>query len=377
MEQPESFSDGSHKVCRLIKSIYGLKQSPRCWNYQIDQFLLKSGWSNSNADPCLYIRLRPRMFLALYVDDGLLFYGEANACTAFERQLSQRFESNFGPADVFLGIEIERDKDGSFRLHQSGYAKRIIERFRLQDAKPVNSPFVNEDITHGSDPVPVGTPYREAVGALLYLALGTRPDIAFAVNFCSRSLVAPTVRDWSAITRVIRYVKGTCSLGPVYPTSSTCKGIRVYSDADFGGCTQSRRSTSGILVFLEGGPIIWSSRRQPIVALSTTEAEFIAASDATKEAIWTRLFVTDLYMPACIPELLIDNQSTVSIIKDPTFHQRTKHIDIRYKFIRDHYNSGELLVNYVPGTDQLADFLTKGLTGPILAGVLRVIGIRV
>jgi hypothetical protein len=377
MEQPQGFNDNSGNVCRLIKSLYGLKQSPRCWNSKIDQFLLNNGWTVSQADPCLYVRSKPRMFLALYVDDGLLFYGEANACSAFELQLTRRFESTFGPADVFLGIEIDRLHDGSFRLHQTGYANRIIERFNLQDAKPVNSPCVSEDISVDSlKPVEINTPFREAIGALLYLSLGTRPDISFAVNVVSRSMTAPAVKDWSAVKRIIRYIKGTLGLGPVYrrPNTPVNPMIRCYSDADYAGCSNTRRSTTGIVLLLAGNPVIWSSRRQPIVALSTTEAEFIAASAGVKEVMWTKLLAVDLGLPDSTPELLIDNRSTLAVLHDPTLHQRTKHIDIRYKSIREHITKKRLTASFVPTDEQLADFLTKALTGPVLHRVLTMLG---
>jgi hypothetical protein len=367
MAQPMGFDDQSGKVCLLNRSLYGLKQSPRCWNEKLTAHLIATGWTESNADPCLFFRNKPEMFLVVYVDDGLVFYFDNSAIDDFAKQMKTKFESTFGPATCYLGIEINRSKDGQTLLHQDAYARRIVERFELSDANAAVTPYSNEDRDPDSAPLAADKPYREAVGSLLYLAGCTRPDIAFAVSRASRHLADPTEQDWTAVKRIFKYVLSTYGLGPTYrKTSNTASDVLAYSDADFAGCSETRRSTSGVVLLLADAPVIWSSKRQLSVALSTTEAEFIAASEATKEVIWVTGLLTELGHQIKTPALLIDNLSTVALIDNPLFHQRTKHIDVRYKFVREHAAAGRIKPKHVPATDQCADLLTKGLNGPSL-----------
>ena len=267
-----------------------------------------------------------------------------------------------------------RDKpaDGQTLLHQEAYARRIVERFGLTDANAAVTPYVHEDRDPDSAPLAADKPYREAVGSLLYLAGCTRPDIAFAVSRASRHLADPTEQDWTAVKRIFKYVLANYGLGPIYrKTSRTAADLFAYSDADFSGCSETRRSTSGVMVMLADAPIIWTSKRQLSVALSTTEAEFIAASEATKEAVWATGLLTELGYVTKIPALLIDNLSTVALIENPLFHQRTKHIDVRYKFVREHAAAGRIKPTHVPAANQYADMLTKGLNGPTLKAAIK------
>jgi hypothetical protein len=307
------------------------------------------------------------MFLIIYVDDGLLFYSNDKDAVDFSAQMQSRFESTFGPAACYLGIEISRPDEDSLRLSQRSYALRILERFSMASANPVSTPFVCEDRNADSAALTTETPYREAVGSLLYLAGCTRPDISFAVSRASQHLADPTEQDWTAVKRILKYVLSSLEYGPVYRrTSDTAAKLSVYSDADFAGCPDTRRSTSGVIALLADAPIIWTSKRQISTSLSTTEAEYIAASEASKEAIWTSGLLSELSFVFDTPCLYCDNQSTLSLINNPMFHQRTKHIDVRYKFVREHAMAGRILPTYVPAAKQLADMMTKGLSGPSL-----------
>jgi hypothetical protein len=372
MAQPIGFDDQTGRVCLLNRSLYGLKQSPRCWNEKLTDFLTETGWTETNADPCLFTRLDPAMYLAVYVDDGLVLYSNDYDLTDFSAQMTKRFESTFAPATCYLGIEINRPTAGVIQLSQEAYARRVVERFSMTDANPMTSPYSNEERDDDSPTLTADTPYREAIGSLLYLAGCTRPDIAFAVSRASQHLATPTEQDWTAAKRILKYVLATYRYGPVYcKDSNTAAKLSVYSDADFSGCTNSRRSTSGVLVTLANAPIIWSSKRQLSVALSTTEAEFIAASEASKEAVWVNGLLNELGIPTEPPALCIDNKSTLSLISNPTFHQRTKHIDVRYKFVREHAALGRIKPIHVPAIEQYADLLTKGLNGPALLSAVK------
>jgi hypothetical protein len=372
MAQPIGFDDQSGRACLLNRSLYGLKQSPRCWNEKLTNYLAETGWTETNADPCLFTHQDPVMYLVIYVDDGLVFYSNDKDIADFSEQMKTRFESTFGPATCYLGIEITKLDDDQTQLTQSAYAKRVVERFNMADANGMTTPYVNEDRDEDSAPVAADTPYREAVGSLLYLAGCTRPDISFAVSRASRHLADPTEQDWTAVKRILKYVLATYDYGPVYSKSvDSADKLRVYSDADFGGCSETRRSTSGVIALFAGAPVIWTSKRQISVSLSTTEAEFIAASEAAKEAVWAMGLLSELSINIETPTLCIDNKSTLALIDNPMFHQRTKHIDVRYKFIREHCQGQRIKTVHVPAVEQHADMLTKGLAGPAVRSAAR------
>ena len=209
----------------------------------------------------------------------------------------------------------------------------------------------------GKDEVISTFPYRQAVGALMYLMLGTRPDLAYSVGFISRTLENPTQEDIVRVKRIFRYISGTLDMGIVYQSNMDKSCLDVYSDADFGGCTRTGRSTSGVISMYSGGAITWMSQRQPIVATSTTQAEIIAANEGAKEAIWlSRLFRGIIQLN--VPVIQVDNSAAVRLAQNPEFHRRTKHISIKYFFIREKVTEGKLKIQQIPTEQQLADILT-------------------
>lgn len=194
----------------------------------------------------------------------------------------------------------------------------------------------------------VNAPYREAIGSLLFLVQTTRPDIAFSVIAASQFVEHPCKAHWNAVKRIIKYIKGTINHGLIYTKGNNWWKITAFSDADFAADTQTRRSMSGYILKLGNSPIIWGSKKQKAIALSTTEAEFVAACEATKEIIWVKRLVSELTCGNIdIPELRIDNQSTIRLIKNPDVHQRSKHIDIKFYFIREKYKNKEIELKYV------------------------------
>ena len=206
-------------------------------------------------------------------------------------------------------------------------------------------------------------PYREAVGSLMFLAIVSRPDIAYSVNLVSKYLNKHNSEHWGAVKRIFAYLKGTLDYGIEYCSGGSNLNLVGYSDADFAGDVETRRSTSGFLFELAGGPVTWSSQRQKLVTLSTTESEYVAASSACKEAVWLRKLLRNLN---CGSEkatvIFVDNQSAIRLVKNPEYHKRTKHIDIRYHFIREKSEAKEIAVEYVPSELQKADIFTKALT---------------
>jgi hypothetical protein len=281
------------------------------------------------------------------------------------------------PAEHFVGLSITRDrKEKTLFVSQPEYVKTILRRFHMKDCNPRKIPAdPNARLSKSPEKgVDIHVPYREAVGSLMYLMLSSRPDISFAVNQVSQHCEKPEQEHWNAVKRIFAYLQGTQTYGlRFWAMGSHLKG---YTDADYAGDTNTRQSTSGFIFILFGGPVAWSSRRQSCVALSTTEAEYVAASDATKEGIWLRRLLLDLNPEWNKPiPLMCDNQSAIRLIRNPEFHQRTKHIDVRYHFIREHQEAKEIDVLYIPTEIQLADPFTKPLPNPRFSILRDALGI--
>lgn len=361
MEQPEAYSDGTKNVCKLLRSLYGLKQAPRCWNKRFSSWLKGIGFKMSEADPCLHIRgtNENKILIACFVDDGLVMAKDPKEAEGFISELMKEFKITVKPASYYLGFQIEHRQDGSIKLSQESYARKLLERFNFSECRPVSTPMVKGDVLENEENV-TQFPYREAVGALMYLMIGTRPDLAYSVSVLSRTLDSPSAQDVMKLKRVLRYVKGTVNMGIVF-SANRDSYLKCYSDADFGGCKKTGRSTSGVVVTFAGGAVSWLSKRQQLTATSTTEAELVAANEAVKEIIWLMRLFENMGCPKQVPVLQIDNQSTIRLCHNPENHHRTKHISIKYFFIREKVLDGVVKVEYVSTEDQLADIMTKVL----------------
>ena len=371
MRQPEGFieSGKEHLVCHLQRSIYGLKQSPRCWNHTLDSRLKEMGFTQAPSDPCLYVESdsEGEMFIvAVYVDDIILGGKSESKLMEVKKELSKTFEmKDLGPLHHFLGVKIIQDSiTGTIWIGQQSYTEKILQRFGMHNSKPVGTP-VNPDIKliAGENPDDVCNQqmYQAVVGSLLYLSTKTRPDIAYAVGSVARFCANPTKEHWTAVKRILRYLNGTIKLGLLYRESTSVK-IPGYTDADWAGDVGDRKSTSGYMFLLGGAAISWKSNKQTCLALSTAEAEYVALSTAAQEAIWLQQLMSDL-MNKSIQEMIIyeDNQSTICLAKNQQVHGRTKHIDIKYHFVRDLVEAGRIKVEYCASENMIADILTKGL----------------
>ncbi|CAB0040794.1 unnamed protein product, partial [Trichogramma brassicae] len=279
--------------------------------------------------------------------------------------LESRFEITTSEATNFLGIQIERDRErGQMHLCQSQYAIKILKRFNMFDANPVSTPFEKGTCLTSPTESPSSTnyPYREAIGSLMFLTNVTRPDLSFSVNYLSRFLEKHARNHCEALKRVMRYIKGTINHGIVYKRSNGGDKLLGFSDSDFAGDADTRRSTTGYIFMLASGPITWSTQRQSSVALSSTEAEYVAAAAATKEIIWLRKLMQDLGFHDAKPTTLhVDNMSAIQLIRNPVFHKKTKHIEVKHHFVREKFQSGVVEIQHVPSESQLADILTKAL----------------
>ena len=383
MEQPEGFVDPQkpEQVCKLKKGIYGLKQAARAWNMKINEALLRESFQRSKADPCLYTKkLNGRwIFVLIYVDDLLVCYEQEGDCSRLLEVLNMDFETkDLGDVKHFLGMQIEREEDGSFLINQSHKIQEVIETFGLNDAKPVNSPMETnylKELNNSINPLQNDSQFRRAMGKLLYIATVARPDIATAVGFLCRKVSQPTQMDWNAAKRIIRYLKGTIDFKLKF--SSTGKsGLTGYVDADWAGDPSDRKSTSGHLFLFKDGLISWTTRKQSTVTLSSTEAEYVAASQAGQEVIWLRQFLEDLdQIQKESTPIYEDNQGCIALAQTERINPRTKHIDVRYHFLRDLQEQGQMDLRYCPTEEMLADILTKPLPAKRHMDLTRRIGL--
>jgi len=370
IRQPRGYERGDKgKVCRLVKALYGLKQAARAWHKKLDTMLGEAGFTACASDPCLYKGERDgvTVYILVYVDD-LLVAGATNAAAmSAKAAITTAFKAReMGEPTFFLGLHVERDTErGTLRLGQRQYVHTILERFGLADANPVQLPMgAGDRLTNDGEPLTaeLQQTYQELVGALLYLATGTRPDIAYAVGQLSRYVAAPTGQHLAAAKRVLRYLKGTATLALTYGGD---KGITGYSDADYAEDVPTRRSTTGYIFTMHGAAVSWTSKRQGSVALSTTEAEYVAGAMAAREAVWVRRLLKDLTGTEEPLDMRIDNQSALALMRNDTSSQRTKHIDVAFHFVREKVADKVLVPTYIPTGEMVADMLTKAL--PIAA----------
>jgi len=368
--QPEGFIDADHPdyVCKLKKSLYGLKQAPRVWNITIDSPLQENGFKNIMSDPCIYVRNNShgRCIIFIYVDDLLIFCPH-HLLQDIKQIFTNRFNmKDLGEATNVLNMVIHRNrKAGTLTLSQPGYIKDLLSTFGMEHSRPVATPLDPGTSLPKITTTPTDAeqlPYRQAVGKLTWAATGSRPDIAFSTSLISRHMSAYNKSHWSAVKRILRYLTGTVYLGLTFQRSPRGMILQGYSDADWGGDKDDRKSTSGYLFILCNAPVTWASKKQSTVALSSTEAEYLAASAATKEALWLRKLLTECGYPQSKPTIIFeDNQGCIAISQNPSHHPRTKHFDIQHHFVREKVQSGEIILKYCPSDRMLADFLTKPL----------------
>ena len=372
MQIPEGLRtpENENKVCKLQKSLYGLKQAPRQWYAKIHHYLCTDlNFTSSTDDPCLYIRKRNSCItiIALYVDDLLILGSSKDEITLIKNEFSRRFEmKDLGQAKVMLGIEITRDrKNRKLFISQEQYVTEILKRFNMNESRSVATPMEKSALSvidTDTEIAPEDTPYRQAIGSLIYLVSGTRPDLAFCVRRLSQYLEKPQKHHWTAVKRVLRYLRGTSTHGILYDggIGATLVG---YADSDFAGCTQSRKSTSGYVFLLAGGAISWKSKKQSIVATSSCEAEYISSCMASKEAIWLARLCASLN-PGYTHEpvnIKVDNNGAKDLARNATINERTKHIDVRFHFIRQCIQDGKVHLSRCDTSNQVADPLTKPL----------------
>ena len=372
MQQPEGFEDKRKEdlVCKLKKSLYGLKQAPRQWYKKFDSFMVGHGYRRTAADYCVYFKRYPGekfIILLLYVDDMLIVGQDRAQISKLKEELAESFEmKDLGPAKQILGMEITRDrKNRRLWLSQERYVERILERFNMKEAKPVTTPLGGHyklsksscPSTEEENKKMAVIPYSSAVGSLMYAMVCTRPDIAHAVGVVSRFLSNPGKQHWEAVKWIFRYLRRTSKLCLSFGREKLV--LEGYTDADMAGDLDGRKSTSGYLFTFAGGAVSWQSKLQKCVALSTTEAEYIAVTEAGKELVWIKTFFKELGMQQDEYVVYCDSQSAIDLSKNATYHSRTKHIEVRYHWIRNATEEKRFKLKKIHTDKNAADMMTK------------------
>jgi transposase InsO family protein len=376
VSQPPGFIDGknSSKVLRLHKALYGLRQAPRAWNIKLHAVLVSLGFERSASEHAVYTRGedKSRLLLGVYVDDLIITGACTSAISDFKLQMCNRFKmTDLGLLTLYLGIEVLQTP-GHITLKQSAFAAKLLEKAGMADCNGTQVPMEPrlKLSKQSSNPLVDVTLYRSIVGSLRYL-VHTRPDISFAVGMVSRFMQAPTTEHMSAVKHLLRYVAGTIDIGCSYTSAPGGAHLIGYSDADMAGDIDDRKSTSGTLFFFGECPVSWQSQKQRVVALSSCESEYIAAATAACQGVWLGRLLGDLLgTDPLVANLHVDNKSAIQLIKDPVFHDRSKHIEVRYHYIRSCIENGTVVVQFVGTEDQLADILTKAL-GRVRLQLLR------
>lgn len=389
---PEGFPDtpARSKYMLLKKALYGLKQSGRLWFIHLTNTLKQLGFNSTAADPCLFIKVNgsDTALILFYVDD-LVIAAPTHLITGINNALKKVYSiKDGGNLSWFLGCSIDYNQEKGFlSLSQTAYARDILTRANMQDCKPVETP-IEVRLVAPDSPVDAEEEqqlkhfdviklYPKIVGALLFLVLCSRPDLAYAVNQLTRYMSAPRMTHFTALKRVLRYLKGTTTLGLYYTRSNKADYALVgYSDADWAGDVKTRKSTTGNCFLLSGAAISWRVMTQSCISLSTAEAELVALAKTVQQALWLNRLSHNIgfdFQPITINE---DNQAAIILSNDDKFSERTKHMDTRYFFVRDIIKQGVIHLQYTPTTSQAADIFTKPLGKIIFCRLRAMLGMR-
>jgi len=368
----------TNHVLKLKKNLYGLRQAGYNWHEKLKQGLLHRGFRQSAIDPCLF--LRSDCLLVVYVDDCLLFSKEGAILDTLITSLQQEFILTVeGDVGAFLGIDVKRHNDGKLELLQPGLIRKIIDACGLTDSSNTHDTPAETKILQ-RDPLgpqrEMQWDYRSIIGMLTYLSVSSRPDIAYAVHQCARFSTCPKRCHESAVRRIVRYLKGTADKGYfLHPQEQ--KTLDCYVDADFAGNwspitsheSSSVKSRTGYVILFANCPLLWASKLQTEIALSTTEAEYIALSQAMRDLIPLRTLLQEIVSFANVTigesttysTVFEDNKSCVDLIKSPKMNPRTRHIAIKYHHFREHVRVGHIKIQWIDTARQLADIFTKPL----------------
>jgi hypothetical protein len=377
MVQPKGFVDpkNADKVCKLQRSIYGLKQASRSWNRRFDKVIKDFGFIQTHGEACIYKKVSGSSvaFLILYVDDILLIGNDIELLSSVKGYLNKCFSmKDLGEAAYILGIKIYRDRSRRLiGLSQSTYLDKILKKFRMDESKKGFLPMLpGKVLSKTQGPATAEErermnqiPYASAVGSIMYAMLCTRPDIAHAVSLTSRYQSDPGMEHWTAVKNILKYLKRTKDMFLCYGGDQELV-VTSYTDASWNTDPDDSKSQSGYVFILNGAAVSWMSSKQCTVAKSSTESEYIAASEASSEAVWMKRFIVELgVVPSALDPLVIycDNMGAIANAQEPRSHKKLKHIKLRFHSIREYIEDGEVKICKVHTDLNVADPLTKAL----------------
>lgn len=364
VEQPQGFESGDDagKVYKLQKALYGLRQAPRAWYSRIEGYFAREGFRKCHCEHTLFVKAEKGdvLIVSVYVDDLIYTSSSETMIVEFKRSMEEEFAmTDLGKMKYFLGVEVVQDEQGIF-IGQKKYAVETLQKFGMEECNAVRNPMVrgNRLTKEGAGARVDPTSFKQLVGSLRYLT-ATRPDLIYSVNLVSRYMESPSEQHLAAAKRILRYVQGTVGFGIQYRHGGDEKLIG-YVDSDYAGDEDDRRSTSGYTFLFGDGAVSWSSKKQPIVTLSTTKVEYVAAASGACQAVWLRNVLMDI---GCDQEkgtvILCDNSSTIKLAKNHVLHGRSKHIHVRYHFIRELVNEEVISLEYCTTQEQVSDIMTK------------------
>ncbi|MBW0537361.1 hypothetical protein O181_077076, partial [Austropuccinia psidii MF-1] len=380
---PQGLCHDRRKTClRLNKAIYGLKQAPLAWYQRLKDWLVKKGFTSCILDPCVFYRKgKHPIWLYVHVDDIAIF---GKFVDDFKSEIAEDFEiKDIGIADLMLGVKIGQDEN-HLSLDQQHFTDSLLHLYGMDNCKPVSTPLVpNQHLLASTDKEEaefkaLGINYRSAIGSINYLSTATQPDLSFAVSSLSQFLERPGIQHWKAFLHVLRYLRGTDDLGLVYSRSHQ-PGIRAYSDADWGNCRKTHRSITGYLTTFNDCLVLWKTRKEPAVSLSTSEAEYKSLCDLTSKLLWLCQWCEEAgllldFSPIPVHE---DNQGCISTANgDSSINgKHMKHVDIQLHFVKEAIKTSRIRLVYTPTNDMLADFLTKSTPRTALCRALKLLGV--
>ncbi len=349
-------------ILKLKKSLYGLKQAPRLWYDTMKEELLKLGFRQLQTDVCCFTHPKSRCYVLMYVDDICIATDDEKLRTQLLEMLSAKFKlKHFKQAQRYVGLQLKWSKEGdAVKVYQKDYISKVLQSFDMSDCNP-RAMLAEANVQLSKfDEESEERPYRAVIGSLLY-TLGSRPDVASAVRRCAQFAMFGSDKVWEALKVIMRYLKGTMDHGVVYEKEDEYY-LTAYSDSDYAS-EEDRKSISGYVIYAQGGPIVWKSRKQPTVALSSCEAEYVALANTIQELLWVSMALTELGVRQSRPiKVYIDNQAAQRLAENPVNQDRTKHIDVRYHFIRQVLASKKVILEHVDTKENVSDLLTKSVT---------------
>jgi hypothetical protein len=389
MEQPPGFEEGGddNNVWLLLKMLYGTMQGAHDWAQNLERAYQGHGYYTSKADPQVrsHVAGDEITLTSMWTDDILGASSTKEGEIKAKKELVGSYElKDLGTAKFILGMKIEKDEgSGDIRLSQQAYCERTIQRFKMDDTKP-RSTLLPAGLILSADDSPKNkdelddmknVPYQQALGSLMWLQVATRPDLSYAVNLLSRYANNPGQRYWEALKHTLAYLKGTSDYGITYQHGGDLRPFG-YVDTDYAGDGDSSHSTEGHVFFVAGGPVLWASKRQETVALSTVEVEYTAFTRASQQAMWISKSLAEVGLCQKWPtNIFTDNQGAIANMQNYKSHCRTKHIRVKYHFVKERVEAGEISFTYIPSVDNLVDIMTKPLPREAILRCCKGIGL--